>query len=140
MIKTRHNKELEKYILWVRLPQEERVPKHKKDMAKHLGVHIETIYNWDKKLAKLQSSTPLSEFDKFIDMVRQRAFSPKTPTKERELYADLMGWRVKKEEVKLLVLTADDIAKANFKAERELRDSGFAVLEDKGMVEVPSES
>jgi len=41
--------EQEKYLEWLSLPRELRIPKSKSDMADKLGVHRRTLYSWEAK-------------------------------------------------------------------------------------------
>ena len=139
----RKSVELERYRDWLATPEEARTPLTKIGIARVLGVHITTLTNWDKELVKPRSAYNSDQFlaDKtsIADAALLRACE-KHNAQALRTYYQLTKRLIEQSEVKVLVLTADDIAKAYFEADRKLREGKFAVLEDRGMDSVSPKS
>ena len=121
-------KVFEKYIQWKSLPEDERGKKQ--GFADANGIHLQTLYNWDKKMGKME----VGEVDAFLEHVRKMAVKPGAMVRWAELYAKMKGLLVEKSEQKVIYeVSAGERARAINKADRELREMGY------GVEQMPSE-
>ena len=110
---------LETYILWKNTPLAMREPRTKGTFAKKHGVSEQTLGVWDK-LAEPEELSGEDEFKLWMAHLRKQVYADNCPVQRQQLYSQLKGYMVERKEVKLLVLTADDIIKAEAEAKREL--------------------
>jgi len=71
-----------------------------------------------------------SEVNNLLDHLYEEAMKPNATAGKMELYLKARGRLVEKREDRIVVeLSADEIARRNLRAERELRESGYRVEE-----------
>ncbi len=133
----RNQRLIETYFLWKRTPFALQEPKTKAAFARKHGLHEVTLQQWDKLLAGRDDNEqpPATEHEILMMDLKNRVSEKDCPASVIALYVDLKGYRTKEKEAEI-VLTADDIIKASIKADKYLRNKGYAILEDGGMAEM----
>jgi hypothetical protein len=114
-----------------------REPKSKKAFCKSIGITVPTFNKYEelfKQGRKLKSETNHTELDElpieekikiFDRLLFQLVQDPKTPSKDRELFAKRYGLLVDKSMQVNIDITADDIFRIREEARRELKEAGF---------------
>jgi hypothetical protein len=111
-----------------------REPKSKKAFCKSIGITVPTFNKYEelfKQGRKLKSETNHTELDElpieekikiFDRLLFQLVQDPKTPSKDRELFAKRYGLLVDKTETKVKISAdADELARIESEAERRAR-------------------
>lgn len=118
---------------WLSKSPSERDPFSQKDLAKKLGITESTLINWKKEKANARIMAP--EEKEYDSIAYLRGRSPEADkalitsclsgnASSLKLLKQLLGDLVEKTEV-TLGLTADEIARRNLEAERQLREGGY---------------
>ena len=129
------------YTQWRQVPETERELRTQEDFARFHKVHVRTLARWNRELEAVESKEEKDRVIAFRDKLYMDAMRPKAPSKTMELYARMEGLLTDKSEVKVkLEYDADEIARRNLEAERQLRESGYGVWKGGyGVAEVPTE-
>ncbi len=133
------------YIKWLDLTPDQRteqsMPRTVEAFGRTYNVSVPTLVKWKKEIHYLRDHQAPTEFEEFKEHLKKKALNPQAKAGEMELYADIMGWRIKRIEEKITIdLNADFIAKAIFGVVGELNQAGFSIMEGKRVVEVSPES
>ena len=114
----------QEFRAWLMLPEAQRKPGSKSALARKLKVDISTLWRWEQgnghiAIEDLSIEEKIKFFDKILfGLVR----NPKTPSKDRELFAKRYGLLVDKSINIEVKVDADEIARRNFEADRELQE------------------
>jgi hypothetical protein len=126
-----HYKEeaFQKYKTWLETPEDQRLPATAAAFGRENSVPQQTLINWRNEINRGSNRTdfddlPVEEKIKIFDgLLFQLVQDPKTPAKDRELFAKRYGLLIDKTELsRKTEFSADDIATANFEAERRLKE------------------
>ena len=109
------------------------LPVSPQEMADHIGVHVATIYGWQKEYKEWGEitipKTDEEEREELIIHLYQESLQPNCPANKIELMGRMRGWiKNEPQEIKL-VISADERARRNLEAERELREAGYRMDE-----------
>lgn len=134
------NEARKKFFDWLALPVEYRDPKTRVALAKKLGISVPTTYIWEKAqgnghvdIENLTIEEKIKIFDKMLfDLIQ----NPKTPSKDRELFAKRYGLIMDKTLNIEVKVDADEYTRLRNEARRELEAEGFL---DKGAGKVRPE-
>lgn len=120
-----------------------REPKSKAAFCRSIGITVPTFNKYEelfRRGRKLKPETNHTELDElpidekikiFDRLLFQLVQDPKTPSKDRELFAKRYGLLVDKTEHKVEIgFNAEDIARIRSEARRELEAEGFPVKGD----------
>ena len=110
-----------------------KLPVTPQEMATHLDVHVSTIYGWQKQFKdgdwfKQEKSDEEQKVEALYKLQEEVMTGTNVPANKWETFFKLKGWYEPKQEIRV-GLSADEIARRNLLAERELRESGFGVEE-----------
>lgn len=120
MNKAEKREKIELYADWLVTSPETRELQTQKALAEFLGVTEQTLVTWKGQLSETDA---LDEIQRFRRQVFNQAMKPNASAKHMELYARLKGLLIDKSEMKVEIgLTADEITRRNFEADRELQE------------------
>lgn len=117
----------QEFLAWLALPEKQRKPRSKSALARKLKVDISTLWRWEQGdghivIEGLSIDEKIKIFDKMLfDLVQ----NPKTPSKDRELFAKRYGLLIDKSINITVDITADEYARIRNEARRELEAEGF---------------
>ena len=111
---------------WIITPEKEREPKSQAAVARHLGFTEKTISVTIQKLEVVDGDEEVRRFKKKL---YQDAMKPNAKEEAKKTYARSKGLLIDRMEQIIKVVNADEIAKRNLEADRQLREGGYRVEE-----------
>jgi hypothetical protein len=90
-----------KFIEVYDMPEEEKIKRGlttQRAQLKHIGITATTQNLYKERLEKAREEAKASDYDAFEARLKELAFSPKSTSRDRELYARIRGWLVEKRE------------------------------------------
>lgn len=113
----------EQFFKWLDTPVDQRVPQTQKEFAALNGVYQERLSYWkSRRKGPRKASKGLHSLEDYLEYLKGRAYDPKSPGKDRELYAKILGWLTTERETKKEELTPDDYINIGNRVVAELRD------------------
>lgn len=130
-------KEKEAFLKWVVLTQEElkeqKLPLNIKAEAKKLGVALTLAYEWKKLALRTgliikpiykEQSKDEREKEELLDKLYKESMVMGCPANKIEVFAKLKGWLKPSLDLNL-GLSADEIARRNLEATKQLKEGGY---------------
>jgi len=128
----------EKAIKWLNTSITIRQPKSKQKFCDRVGISVPTLNKWEAELRSgkkislggvVLDDLPAEEQVKvFKRLLFKMVQDPKTPAKDRELFAKMNGLIIDKSINLEVKIGADELFRARNEARRELEGSGFTVV------------
>jgi hypothetical protein len=119
----------QKYKIWLETPEDQRKPSTAAQFARDNNTTPQTLARWEQEINRGDNhkeidELPVDEQIKIFDkLLYKLAIDPKSPAKVKELFAKRYGLLIDKTELsRKTEFNADDIATANFEAERRLKE------------------
>ena len=89
-----------------------------KELATHLGKSVQRI---SQALVKKQRG--VHDLDEYLKFLKKQAYNPKSPVKNRELYAKILGWLAEKKDENKEEISAEEYISIGTRVAKQLQDT-----------------